>query len=185
MHGREGGFSLLEVVFAAAIFTAAVVAVAQLLAVSTRANSNAKATTVATCLAEGKMEQLRSLIWAFDILGLPLTDTTTDLAAVLERPAGGRGLTPAHADSLSTNVDGYFDVVDPYGRALSGVGRVPEGAAYIRRWSIEPLRDDPANALVLQVLVVPAKNAAAGRSTTAGRMPDEARIVTVRTRRTQ
>ena len=182
--GHERGFSLLEVLVAVFIFTAAIVAVAELLALSTRANGSARATTVATMLAEQKMEELRSLVWAFDSLGLALTDTTTDLAAVPARPSGGGGLTPAHADSLSTNIDGYFDSADEYGRALGGTGAVA-GAVYLRRWSIEPLRDDPANTLVFQVLVLPAANGAQARSSTTGRLPGTARLVTVRTRRPQ
>src|SRR5207344_2437984 len=90
--------------------------------------------------------------WGFDALGLPVTDTTTDVSAVPET-SGGRGLSLSPAHSLGTNSEGYCDFVDAFGRPLGGGTAPPAGTAYIRRWSIEALPADPDNTIVLQVLV--------------------------------
>ena len=58
------------------------------------------------------------------------------------------------------------------GRLLGGVGpletmltmptmRAPDGTAFIRRWSVEPLPANPDNAMVLQVLVITRRDFAA------------------------
>ena len=90
----QGGFSILEVLVAITIVTVAVAALAQLSALSTRANSSARATTYASVLAQQKMEQLRGLTWGFDVLGLPTTDTTTNLAVVPETADRRQGAQP-------------------------------------------------------------------------------------------
>src|SRR4051812_45104844 len=179
---RDGGFSLLEVLFATSILTVAVVSLAQLFAVSTKANSSAKSTTFAALLAEQKMEQLRGLTWGFDSLGLPLTDTTTDVTTVPESLNGGAGLSPSPAGSLGANTVGYVDYVDEHGIVLGGGTTPPAGTTFIRRWSIEPLPTNPNNTLVLQVLVT--RKRYRGNADTAlgvNRLPDEARIISVKT----
>ena len=180
----EGGFSLLEVLFATTILTVALVSLAQLFTISTRANTSARATTFAAVLAQQKMEQLRGLTGGFDSLGLPLTDTTTLISVVPEAATGGLGLTPSPSGTLSANVDGYCDYVDANGNVLGG-GTTPPGAAvFVRRWSVEPLPTNPNNTLVLQVLV--ARNRDRGTADTATgvtRLPDEARIISVKTRK--
>lgn len=180
----QGGFSLIEVLFATSILTVAVVALAQLFAVSTRANTGARATTFAAVLAQQKLEQLRSLTWGFDTLGLPLTDTSTDISSAAETPTGGKGLTPSSPGALGANTDGYCDFLDSNGLSLGGGTTPPEGAIYIRRWSVEPLPTNPNNTLVLQVLVT--RNRSRGSADTAtgvNRLPDEARIISVKTRK--
>jgi type II secretory pathway pseudopilin PulG len=180
----EGGFSLLEVLFATTILTVAVVALAQLFVVATRANTGARATTFATVLAQQKMEQLRSLTWGFDTVGLPLTDTSTDITALAETPTGGKGLSPSPAGTLSANTDGYCDFVDGNGRSLGGGTTPPAGAIYLRRWSVEPLPTNPNNTLVLQVLVARNRNrGGADTPVSVNRLPDEARIISVKTRK--
>ena len=178
------GFSLLEVLVATTLLTVSLTALAQLFAIATRANSSARATTYATVLAQQKMEQLRSLTWGFDRLGLPLTDTSTDIAVEPERETGGNGLSPSPANTLGQNIEGYVDYLDRFGRALGGGPTPPEGTVYIRRWSVEPLRTNPDNTIVLQVLVTPRRTR--GSAETAPgvrRMPDEARVITVKTRK--
>src|SRR5882762_10349392 len=137
---REGGFSLLEVLVATTLMAVGLTALAQLFGVSTRANHSAKATTYASVLAQQKMEQLRGLTWGFDTLGLPLTDTTTDVSVTPERAAAGRGLSPspAGAATLGVNTDGYCDFLDGSGRWLAGGATAPAGAIFVRRWSVEP-----------------------------------------------
>jgi type II secretory pathway pseudopilin PulG len=181
---QDLGFSLLEVLFATTILTVAVAGLAQLFAVSTRANTSAKSTTFAAVLAQQKMEQLRSLTWGFDMLGLPLTDSVTNITAANESPTGGKGLTPSPTGSLGSNTDGYCDFLDRNGKSLGGGTAVPAGAIYIRRWSVEPLPTNPNNTLVLQVLVTRNRNrGAADTALGVTRLPDEARIISVKTRK--
>jgi type II secretory pathway pseudopilin PulG len=183
-RGGAAGFSLLEVLFATSILTVGVVSLAQLFAISTKANTSSKSTTFAAILAEQKMEQLRGLTWGFDSLGLPLTDTTTNITTVPEAVTGGLGLTPSPTGTLGANTDGYVDYLDERGNLLGGGATVRAGATFIRRWSIEPLPTNPNNTLVLQVLVTRLRNrGTADTATGVNRLPDEARIISVKTRK--
>lgn len=174
----ESGFSLLEVLVATTIFAVAVAALADLCAVSTRANTSARATTVASMLAAQKMEQLRALTWGFDELARPLTDTTTDISVSPEEPGAGTGLSPSPAGALAQNTAGYCDFLDATGESLGGATVPPATAVFVRRWSVEPLPSNPANTLVLQVIVTRAL-----RGAVRGRLPDEARITSVKARK--
>ena len=181
---REGGFSIVEVLVATTIVIVAVAALAQLLALSTRANASAKSTTYASVLAQQKMEQLRALTWGFDVLGLPVSDTTTNLTVMPEAAAGGTGLSASPANSLDTNTEGYCDFVDRFGRPLGGGTTPPAGAVYVRRWSVEPLPANPDNTIVLQVLVTTSRGRNdVGTSSTSLRSPNAARLVSVKTRK--
>src|SRR5687767_13682192 len=129
--------------------TVAVASLAQLFMISTRANQSARVTTVAAMLAQQKMEQLRALEWGFDAIGLPMSDTTSDLTVVPEEPDGGPGLSPSPDRTLGRNVDGYCDFLDNRGQSLGGGTVPPPNTVYIRRWSIEPLPTNPNNTLIL------------------------------------
>ena len=180
----ERGFSLLEVLFATTMLVVGVAGLAQLFALSTRTNTSARATTFASVLAQQKMEQLRGLTWGFDTLGLPLTDTSTNIAAAVESPTGGTGLTPSPTGTLGSNTNGYVDYLDATGKSLGSGSNPPQGTVFVRRWSIEPLPTNPNNTLVLQVLVF--RNGSRGAvDNTVGvkRLPDEARIISVKTRK--
>jgi prepilin-type N-terminal cleavage/methylation domain-containing protein len=183
----EHGFSLLEVLCATTILTTAVVGLAQLFAVSTRANTGARATTFSAVLAQQKMEQLRGLTWGFDSIGLPLTDTSTNTTSAAETATGGNGLTPSPAGVLGANTNGYCDFLNANGLSLGGgTGGTtpPTGAVYTRRWSIEPLPTNPNNTLVLQVLTMRhGKRIGTDATINTRRLPDEARIVSVKTRK--
>jgi type II secretory pathway pseudopilin PulG len=180
----ERGFSLLEVLFATTMLIVGVAGLAQLFALSTRTNTSARATTFASVLAQEKMEQLRGMTWGFDSLGLPLTDTSTNIAAATETPTGGTGLTPSPTGSLGNNIFGYVDYLDATGKSLGSGSNPPSGTIFVRRWSIEPLPTNPNNTLVLQVLVFRKRNrGAADNATGVTRLPDEARIISVKTRK--
>jgi type II secretory pathway pseudopilin PulG len=177
---RDAGFSLLEALVATTILAVGVVALAQLFIVSMQANRDARVASVAATVAEAKVEQLRGLTWAYDAAGLPLTDTTSDTTVVPERASGGTGLSASPAAALSANVAGYCDFLGAWGEALGGGapgfggGTVaPDGAAYIRRWSIDPLPADPGDTIVLRVLVAPI----------GARSSDQVTVTTVRRRR--
>ena len=181
------GFSLVEVLFAMGILTVVSLGVAQLFAVSARANYVAKGQTSATSLAEQKLEQLRSLTWGFDAKeqGLPVSDTTTNLA--VDPPTSqGSGLNPSPSDSLQANQVGYVDFLDGNG-AYVGTGTViPPAAVYVRRWSIQPLPTNPNNTLILQVLVSPISNERVrmqGGANGLNRFPGDALLVSVKTRK--
>jgi type II secretory pathway pseudopilin PulG len=177
------GFSIIEVLMATALMVAAVASLAQLFALSTTRNKSAKNTTFAAVLAQQKMEQLRSLTWGFDALGLPTTDTTTDTTKFPET-AGGTGLSPSPVNTLQQNVVGYVDYLDSKGQTLGGASVNPPGSAvYIRRWMVEPLPTNPNNTIVLQVLVTRHRNRGTADSGSVIRLPDEARIISVKTRK--
>jgi hypothetical protein len=180
------GFSIVEVIFATAVMATALVALGQMLALSVSNNQSSHTGTYSTVLAHEKMEQLRALTWGFDALGLPLTDTTTNTALPVESPAGGVGLTPSPPGTLQSSTPGYVDYVDRFGNVLGGGGSVLAKTAYIRRWSIEPLPAGQNNTIVIQVLVT--KKANRGAADLAGstqRHRDEARLMSVKTRKAQ
>jgi len=176
------------------ILCVGVVSLAQLFALSTRSNIGSRSTTYTTILAQQKLEQLRGLAWGFDTLGLPVSDLSTDLTAVAQQsgcptPAGGglgAGLSPSPAGTLISNTPGYVDYLDANGCVLGGGGNAPTNTAYIRRWSVEPLPTNPNNTLILQVLVT--RRATRSAQANAGnivRLTEEARLMTVKTRKTK
>jgi prepilin-type N-terminal cleavage/methylation domain-containing protein len=184
-RGNASGFSLLEVLIATTVLTIGLMSLAQLVTTAVRANQGSRATTYAVVLAQQKMEQLRGLAWTIDRLSQPVTDTTTDVISIPERPSGGTGLSPSPRGALADNTAGYCDFLDGRGESFGGGTSPPEGTVYIRRWSIEPLPANPGNSIVVQVLVTRWRHRTlAGRPGREIRLPDEARIMSVRTRKT-
>lgn len=185
-NSNSRGFSLIEVMISMTLLTVVSLGVAQVFAVTTRSNYVARGQTSTTTLAEQKLEQLRGLTWGFDLdgQGLPLSDTTTNLA-VHPATGSGSGLNPSPINSLQENTVGYVDYLDANGTWV-GTGTTPPATAmYIRRWSIQPLPTNPNNTLVLQVLVTPVATEA-GRVDSADprtRMVTDALLVTVKTRK--
>jgi type II secretory pathway pseudopilin PulG len=179
------GFSLVETIVATGLLATALITVAQLFGIATKSNTSARDATFATILAEQKIEQLRALTWGFDSVGLPVSDLSTNTAVQPEAPNGGTGLTPSPADALKENTDGYVDYVDRWGNTL-GTGEAPlDGSVYFRRWSIEPLPTNPNNTLIIQVVVGRIRPRGAADQSGTMRVPDEARIMTVKTRKAQ
>ena len=183
-NGNESGFSLAETIIATGIMAASIAGLGQLFAVSVLSNRTARNTTFASVLATQKMEQLRGLTYGFDTLGLPLTDTSSNLAVNPLSPTGGTGLSPSPTGALRANTDGYVDYLDVYGKTVgTGGTTIPNGTTYIRRWTIEPLPTNPNNTIVLQVLVTRSTNRGSADAGKVDRLPDEARIITVKTRK--
>jgi type II secretory pathway pseudopilin PulG len=183
----QAGFTLIEVCVATGILVTAVVALAQMFVIATKTNMSARQTSYAALLADQKIEELRALTWGFDMQGLPVSDTSTNTSVSPEQPNGGVGLTPSPADALRRNTAGYVDFIDQFGQKLSSVDAgAPDGTVYIRRWSIEPLPTNPNNTLIIQVLASRRRDgggvADEGR---VRRLPDEARVITVKTRKAQ
>jgi type II secretory pathway pseudopilin PulG len=183
----QSGFTLVETLIASGIMVAAVVALGQMFATSVQNNISARNGTYAQILAQQKLEQLRSLTWGFDALGLPLSDTSTNTALPIESPNGGTGLSPSPAVALTHNTVGYVDYIDQFGNIIGGgTETAPPKAVYIRRWSVEPLPTDPNNTLILQVLVTRLLNrGTADNLGSTARLRDEARVMTVKTRKAQ
>ncbi|HXW07073.1 MAG TPA: prepilin-type N-terminal cleavage/methylation domain-containing protein [Vicinamibacterales bacterium] len=180
------GFSLIEVVISMGLLTVVSLGVAQLFAASTRSNLIARGQTSTTALAEQKLEQLRSLTWGFDLdgTGLPVSDTTSNLA-VHPPTQAGTGLNPSPTDSLDRNIPGFVDFIDAQGEWVGTGSTPPATAAFVRRWSIQPLPSNPNNTLILQVLVTPLSNEQA-RIVSAQprtRMAGDALLVSVKTRK--
>jgi len=185
-NSDSAGFSLVEVMVAATILAVALTSLAQLFAMATRSNSIARNGTFTQILAEQKMEQLRSLTWGFDTLGLPVSDTTTDTAKSPMGVSGGTGLAPSPSNTLQTVTDGYVDYLDAQGDVLGDGGTVvPDNTAYIRRWFVEPLPTNPNNTLILQVLVTRRADRGLSDAGSVRRLPEEARLITVKTRKAQ
>lgn len=185
-NSSSRGFSLVEVVISMGLLTAVSLGVAQLFALTTRANLIAKGQTSTTAMAEQKLEQLRGLTWGFDLegQGLPLSDTTTNLAVYPPAP-NGSGLNPSPGASLEENTPGFVDFVDGNGTWVGTGTTPPASAVYIRRWSIQPLPTNPNNTLVIQVLVTPvaSESARVESAFSRTRMVGDALLVTVRTRK--
>jgi len=188
---NESGFSLAEVMIATGLMSIALVSLAQLFALSTRNNVSARYSTTAVILAEQKMEQLRGLNWGYDLLNLPLSDLTTNVAefeatanCAAATAGAAVGLSPSPTNTLSQITDGYVDYVDNNGCGLGGGTMMPADAVYIRRWSVEPLPTNPNNTLILQVLVTRRTDRGVADDGNVMRLPDEARLVSVKTRKT-
>jgi prepilin-type N-terminal cleavage/methylation domain-containing protein len=187
-NSSSRGFSLVEVLVSMGLLTVVSLGVAQLFALSTRANVIAKGQTSTTAMAEQKLEQLRGLTWGFDLQGqgLPVSDTTTNLT-VTPPTHDGSGLNPSPTDSLEQNTAGFVDFLDGGGNWVGTGSTAPASAVYIRRWSIQPLPTNPNNTLVIQVLVTPValEQARVESAYTRTRMAGDALLVTVRTRKAQ
>jgi prepilin-type N-terminal cleavage/methylation domain-containing protein len=176
----NAGFSLLEVLVATALLATALVSLAQLFAVATRSNIGSRNSTYAAILAQQKLEELRSLAWGFDQVGLPISDISTDTTVTPETPAGGTGLSPSPSSSLQSNTQGWVDFVDGYGNKVNN----PGNALYARRWNVAPLPTNPNNTLVIQVLVYRVtKDRLDADAGSVRRLPEEARMITVKTRK--
>jgi len=184
--GSEAGFSLAETLIATALLATALVSTAQLFAVATRHNMSAQRTTFAATLAQEKIEQLRGLNWGFDEVGLPVSDYTSNLAVDPPAPTDGVGLRPSPGNALASNANGYVDYLDRFGNSLGGGVTPPVNTVYVRRWSVEPLPTNPNNTLILQVLVFSLRDRPnVGGGVVLDRIRDEARLVTVKTRKSR
>jgi type II secretory pathway pseudopilin PulG len=184
-HNAESGFSLVEVMVATGLLATALVALAQMFAIATASNLQGRNATSTMILAQQKMEQLRGLRYTFDVSGLPVQDTSTDLAEYPPAATGGKGLSPHTENTIQANTDGYVDYLTVNGESLGGGTTIPDSTAFIRRWSIEPLPTNPNNIVVLQVLVTRRRDRGTGDAGSVSRAPDEARLMTIKSRKVQ
>ena len=180
----ETGSTLIEVLVATTILMTGVMMMAQLLTVSTLANTASRSDTFATVLAEQKLEQLRALAYGFDMNGLPVSDVETD-TSVAPESQGGTGLQPSPNSALQENTPGFVDHVDGHGVLVGNGAQAPSTAVYTRRWSVEPLPTNPNNTIIIQVLVTPIRTRGVADQGSVGRLAGEARMMTVKTRKAQ
>ena len=152
----EAGFTLIEVLVALSLLVVMSLGVVWLFTVAIDGGRVARDRTIELALAVGKMEQLRSLEWRFELdasgLPLPRTDVVTDVSADPMSP-GGAGLSESPAGTLDRDTPPYVDYFDGRGRWVGGGGSPPASAAYVRRWSIHRLPADPARVIGFEVLV--------------------------------
>jgi type II secretory pathway pseudopilin PulG len=185
LSSNDSGFSLIETMIATFLLATGVLATAQMFILATKSNAAAQRSTFTAALAQEKMEQLKGLTWGYDNLGLPIQDYSTNIA--VDPPEGnGVGLSPSPDNALSANVDGYVDYLDRNGNSLGGGPQPPGETVYVRRWSVEPLPTNPNNTLVLQVLAFPyAAREDDGEGVVLDRVRDEARLISVKTRKSR
>lgn len=150
---HQEGFSLVEAMVAATLLAVALTALAALFGIAVKNVAAAKNGTFAAVLAAQKMEQL-----------------------------SGALLTPSPANTLRAATDRYLDYLDPDGNEIGGGTLVPDNTAYIRRWYVEALPGSPNNTVVVQVLVTRRRDRGQADDGSVARAPEEARLVTVRTR---
>ena len=180
--GGAQGATLFEVMVALALLAGAVVALANLFTVASRSNSLSRSGTTAAQLAGQKMEQLHGLAWGYRDDGTELTDATSNVCVSPEAGAGGTGLGVSPPGTLFSSVPGFVDYVDHDGGWVGTGSSPPPAAAYVRRWSIDPLPASPGDTLVFRVAVFRRGTEAGGRGVLGGRF-DVALLTSVKTRR--
>lgn len=186
VKSREG-FTLVEVIVALGLMVTVSIGVAQLFAMAVRAGASAREQTSTAILATAKLEQLRSLTWAYDASSSalqPRSDSTGNLS--LDPPDdSGSGLMPSPPGSLSANVPPFVDYLDEHGRWVGNGAAPPREAMFIRRWAIQALPQSPARTLVLAVRVTTIAAEARRSAPWRARSGQETVLVGLRTRRDQ
>ena len=156
--GGESGTTLVEALIATAMLVTVTSGVAGLLTWSTRAVATAGTETTAAWLAQQKLEQLAALEWMVDEGGMVRSDDSTSVAAE-PMSASGPGLRPSSPSAADVNTPEYMDYVSAGGIWRGDAGPPPSGTAFVRRWSVVPLRGDPLHTLVVTVSVRPLSEA--------------------------
>jgi hypothetical protein len=163
----ERGSTLVEALVATLVFTTGLLAMSELVAIATSSNVRARRGTLAGILAAGKLEELRSLTWEFDLNGSPADDPSLQSSPW----------------ALQRSTPGFVDHVDQNGVVVGRYVEAPPAAAYTRRWSIEPLLASPEDTLLIQVLVTQAGPRGLADRGAVGRLPGDARLVTIKARK--
>lgn len=159
MHApRDAGFTLIEVLVAAAILAIVAGGVALAAAIPARALVRTRAETIAVLCGSERIEQLRSLGWGWGSRYAPRAeaDTSTSLSrAVPDGSGAGIGLGAA---TLESDTPGQVDYLDASGRWIGE--DITAGARFVRRWSIVPL-PGASQALRIAVRVIDLRGIAA------------------------
>ncbi len=121
----HGGFTLVEVLVATALFSSGLVAVAQLTVLVSRSNVASRDTSASSLFSSQKLNEL----------------STDELASiVLSSP-----------DAWMREASATTEYLDSAGTVVPAVGSPPGNAVYIRRWSVTPLVADVTGGVVIQV----------------------------------
>jgi prepilin-type N-terminal cleavage/methylation domain-containing protein len=184
-RSNASGFTLIEVLIAMGLFVVIAIGIAQLSATATRAARTTRERTMAVILAAGKLDELRALDFTYEppIAGdppRPRTDLVTNLSRS-DFARDGPGLAASPPGTLIANVPPYVDYRDDEGRWVGNGSAPPRGAVFIRRWSVQPLPEDPNHVLILRAIVTTVRSE--GSRSGAGSMRAmEAVLTTMRTR---
>ena len=152
---HDAAFTLLEVVVALGLSATLLATLFPLYWQVTRGALLAHDESMGAMLAAQRLEQLRSLAFAFDDQpGGPVrvTDLVTDLSGPGPAP-GGYGLSPSPPSTLLVSTPGYVDYLDLRGRWIGSGASAPAGTAFVRRWAVTPSLSDPDDGVVVQVVV--------------------------------
>jgi hypothetical protein len=125
---QESGHSLVEALVGAAVLAASILTLSQLLVAGARDTASARDVTIAGVLAAQKLEELASVAWGFDEIGVPTGSP----------PLAG------------------LEYLDRWGRVVGSSRSVANGTAYVRRWRVDPVDSHPGLMLVFHVRVAPA-----------------------------
>jgi hypothetical protein len=139
--GSVQGFSLVETLVATTLLALAVAGLAHLATIAAATSHRARGATFATLAASSKVGQLLAVPWDVQLAMAADNDGT-----------------------LARNVPGYHDLLDYAGVPVAGRGGgdSPQGAAFVRRWSVRRVADEADAALVLEVVVAGVSTHAAG-----------------------
>ena len=152
MVAESRGFTLVEAVIASAILSTAVISALLVLGTCTNAVAASRRRTVATIGAVQKIEELRSLTWAIDAAGVRTSDLTSN-PAVDPLSSGGVGFSARTDGTLYTSTGGYVDYLDASGTWVGDGTSIPAAAVFVRRWAVIAAAADPADTLVIVVVV--------------------------------
>jgi prepilin-type N-terminal cleavage/methylation domain-containing protein len=129
MHSNRG-FSLVETLVAAAVLSVGIGTLAQLAVAAMRATERARSVSLATIVAQEKLEDLRSRL-------------SMDEVGPLFSPEG----------VLDSTTGGFSDFVDRSGHVLGSGLVAPPNTRFVRRWSLRPATGVPG-LVVLQIRVL-------------------------------
>jgi hypothetical protein len=132
----ERGTTIAEALVATSLLITLVGGVAHLILQSHSFAVRAEQTTVATIAASARLERLRAIPWEYDLAGM-----------ARDAPA----LEMSHPGALERNLGGFHESLDSGGGPLADPAT--NGAAYIRRWAVEPIGADGAVARTIEVCV--------------------------------
>jgi hypothetical protein len=127
------GFGLAEVLIAATTLIVALAGLAHLAVAAALADRRAETLTLAAVYAQQKIELL-------------IPRAALDPAVVASPP-----------DALTRNADGNCEFLDAHGSVIATGSAAPAGAAFVRRWSVEPIVTAASIATALNVVVIDAR----------------------------
>jgi type II secretory pathway pseudopilin PulG len=119
----QSGMTMVESMIAILILLSGLLFIAQVMVVSVMASKTlGRDAGKTTAAAHDKMEEL---------MGLPFTDTSTNVTVAAPFSSDGVGLTAGGSNHPDTPITGYVDYLDH-----AGVRTTADDAAYTRQWRI-------------------------------------------------